>query len=100
MVELILRAQVGAFPLWTDAGENVIPDSLPLSPRVLVALRDWADFFDYVGGAIGDSDVLDEFVSQGFKIAHAIRRELKGSTVWFEHPVTEERAPIERRSNS
>lgn len=61
-----------------------------------MALQDWADFFDDVGGAMSDSDVVEEFVGQGFKIAHAIRRELKGSTVWFEHPVSEERTRIER----
>ena len=97
MVELVLRAEVGAFPLWTVAGENVVPDSLPLSPRVLVALEDWAAFFDDVGGAMSDRDVIDEFVGQGFKLAHAIRRELKGSTVWLDHPVTDDRSLIERR---
>ena len=97
MVELVLRAEVGAFPLWTVDGENVVPDSLPLSPRVLIALEDWTVFFDDVGGAMSDRDVIDEFVGQGFKLAHAIRRELKGSTVWLDHPVTEERTLIERR---
>ena len=96
MVEIVIRAQVGAFPLWTPEGENVIPDSLPLSPRVLIALQDWTDFFDDVGGAMSDRDVVDEFVGQGFKIAHAIRRELKGSTIWLDHPDTEERTLIER----
>ena len=95
---MILRAQVGAFPLWDAADQNVVPDSIPLSPRLLMALQDWADFFDDVGGAMSDSDVVEEFVGQGFKIAHAIRRELKGSTVWFEHPVSEERTRIERRN--
>ena len=97
MVELVLRAEVGAFPLWTVDGENVVPDSLPLSSRVLIALEDWTVFFDDVGGAMSDRDVIDEFVGQGFKLAHAIRRELKGSTVWLDHPVTEERTLIERR---
>jgi hypothetical protein len=90
----VIRAEVGAFPIWTLAGENVVPDSLPLSQRLLTAISDWVGFFDDVGGAISDSDVLDEFVSQGFKIAHAVRRELKGSTVHFEHPDTGERTEI------
>jgi len=97
MVEIVVRAEVGAFPLWIPEGENVIPNSLPLSPRVLIALQDWADFYDDVGGAMSDRDVVGEFVGQGFKIAHAIRRELKGSTVWFDHPDTGERTLIERR---
>jgi len=97
VIALVVLAQVAAFPLWTTDGENVVPDSLPLSPRVLIALQDWADFYDDVGGAMSDPDVVDEFVGQGFKIAHAIRRELKGSTVWLEHPVTGERTLIERR---
>ncbi len=96
MVDLVLRAEVGAFPLWTVDGDNVVPDSLPLSPRVLVALEDWTAFFDDVGGAMSDRDVIDEFVGQGFKIAHVIRRELKGSTIWLDHPVTDERMLIER----
>lgn len=92
-----MRAEVGAFPLWDPDGQNVVPNSLPLSPRVLVALQDWADFYDDVGGAMSDYEIVDEFVGQGFKIAHAIRRELKGSTIWLDHPVTEERTLIERR---
>lgn len=95
-IELVLSAAVGAFPLWTVAGENVVPDSLPLSPRLLIALEDWTNFFDDVGGAMSDKDIENEFVGQGYKIAHAIRRELKGSTIWLEHPVTEERVRIER----
>ncbi|MDW3176116.1 MAG: hypothetical protein R8J94_01880 [Acidimicrobiia bacterium] len=96
-MEVVLRAEVGAFPLWTPAGENIVPNSLPLSPRVLVALEDWTNFFDDVGGAMSDRDIVEEFVGQGYKIAHAIRRELKGSTVWLQHPVTDERVAIENR---
>ena len=96
MVELVLRAEVGAFPLWTVDGHNVVPDSLPFSPRLLMALEDWTTFYDDVGGAMSDPEIVEEFVGQGFKIAHVIRRELKGSTVWLDHPVTEERTLIER----
>ena len=98
MSSFVLRAEVAAFPLWTDDGDNVIPDSLPLSPRLLAALADWAGFFDDVGGEVSDREVLDEFVGQGFKIAHALRRELKGTRIWFEHPVTGERVLIEHRA--
>ncbi len=98
MVELVVQAEVGAFPLWTLEGENIVPDSLPLSRRVLVALEDWANFYDDVGGAMSDPEIVEEFVGQGYKIAHAIRRELKGSTVWLAHPVTEERVQIERHT--
>lgn len=96
-MQVIVRAEVGAFPLWTPEGENIVPDSLPLSPRVLAALEDWTDFFDDVGGAMSDPEIVDEFVAQGFKISHAIRRELKGADVWLDHPVTEERVGIELR---
>ncbi len=99
-MELIVRAEVGAFPLWTTDGENVVPNSLPLSPRLLLALEDWTDFFDDVGGAMSDSEIVEEFVGQGFKIAHAIRRELKGSTIWLQHPLTDERVVIENRRPS
>jgi len=61
---------------------------------VLVALEDWTIFFEDVGGAMSDKDIENEFVGQGFKIAHAIRRELKGSSVWLDHPVTDERTEI------
>jgi len=96
MYELVLRAEVGAFPLWTPGGDNVVPDSLPLSQRLLQAMEDWTAFFDDVGGAMSDHEIVDEFVGQGYKIAHVMRRELKGSTVWLDHPVTGERFPIER----
>ena len=93
----VIRAEVGAFPIWTENGENVVPDSLPLSQRLLSAMQDWTTFFDDVGGAISDGDVMDAFVSQGFKIAHTMRRELKGSSVYFEHPDTGERFEIALR---
>ena len=95
--DYLLRATVRETPIWTVAGEAVDPRSLPLSERLQVALDDWAAFYDDVGGEIGDADVLDEFVSQGFKIGHAMRRELKGRTVHFEHPATGERIRIELR---
>ncbi|NNC81843.1 MAG: hypothetical protein HKN94_17005 [Acidimicrobiales bacterium] len=98
MGEYVVRAEVGAFPVWTVGGDNVVPDSLPLSQRVLTAMQDWTSFFDDVGGAISDPEVLDEFVSQGFKIAHAMRRELKGATVHLDHPVTAERTEIVLRA--
>jgi len=100
VVRVIVRAEVGAFPLWTPEGENIVPDSLPLSQRLLTALEDWTAFFDDVGGAMSDAEVLDEFVGQGFKIAHAIRRELKGSHVWLQHPVTDDLVEILRRHPS
>lgn len=96
-MEVILRAEVGAFPLWTAGGENIVPNSLALSSRVLIALEDWTAFFDDVGGAMSDPDVVSEFVGQGFKIAHAIRRELKGSTVWLHDSFTDERTRIDLR---
>lgn len=95
---MVLRAEVGCSPLVESSGDFVVPKTLPLSSRVLVALQDWSDFFDDVNGTMNDQDVLDEFVGQGFKLAHGIRRELKGSTVWFEHPVTGERSLIELRA--
>lgn len=94
----VIRAEVGAFPVWTADGDNVVPDSLPLSQRLLSAMQDWSSFFDDVGGAISDGDVLEEFVSQGFKIAHAMRRELKGTSVYLDHPITAERTEIVLRA--
>ncbi len=98
-VEVIVRAELEGGPLWTVGGETIDPRSLPLSDRVLVALDDWISFFDDVGGEIGDRDVLDEFVGQGFKISHAIRRELKGSTVWFHRPDLDEQVEIVHRQD-
>ena len=95
--EYLLRATVRETPIWTADGRALDPRSLLLSERLLIALADWAAFYDDVGGEIGDADIVDEFVSQGFKIAHAMRRELKGHTVRFEHPVTGERIRIELR---
>lgn len=90
----VLRAETGAHPIWDEQNRSVPPDSLPLSPRLLVAIADWVAFWEEVGGAINDADILDEFVSQGFKIAHGMRRELKGTTIYFEHPTTGERTEI------
>jgi hypothetical protein len=90
---------MGEWPVVTSDGAVLARDGLPLSDRLLRAIDDWASFFDDVGGEITDVDVAHEFVGQGFKIAHALRRELKGSTVHLEHPVTGELAPIELRRN-
>ena len=51
-------------------------------------MNDWQSFFDEVGGDLSDPEVADEFVGQGFKIAHRIRAEKKASSVHLEHPVT------------
>ena len=83
--------------MWNGDGENVDPASLRLSGRLLVALADWADFYDDVGGEISDADVLGEFVGQGYKLAHALRRELKGRAVWFHDPELDALVEIERR---
>ncbi len=92
--ELIVRAEVDTSGLWGPDGDSVAPGSLRLSQRVLTALDDWTTFWNDVGGEISDSEVMDEFIGQGFKIAHGIRRELKGSSVWFDHPKTGERVEI------
>jgi len=96
-LDLVVRARVGQWPLTSSTGTTLARDALPVSDRLLAAIEDWADFFDDVGGEITDVDVAHEFVGQGFKIAHALRRELKGSRVHLEHPVTGELAPIELR---
>ena len=96
-LDLVVRARVAEWPIATAAGEALTRDALPLSNRLMRTIDDWAGFFDDVGGEITDVDVAHEFVGQGFKIAHALRRELKGSVVHLEHPVTGELAPIELR---
>ncbi len=95
--DLVVRARVGAWPISTAGGQAIERTALPLSARLIAALDDWAQFYDDVGGEITDVDIAHEFVGQGFKIAHALRRELKGSTVHLEHPVTGELAPIRLR---
>ncbi len=91
-----LRASVDAGPIWNDAGE-VEAEALPLSPRLLIAIADWQSFFTEVSADLADSDTAEEFVSQGFKIAYGLRRELKGRKVFYHHPVTEEEIPITRK---
>ena len=88
---------MGEWPIIGADGTHIERDGLPLSDRLLRTIDDWTEFFDDVGGEITDVDIAHEFVGQGFKIAHALRRELKGSTVHLEHPVTGELAPIELR---
>ena len=95
-LDLVVRARPGEWPICQDGGV-LSRDDLPLSDRLLRTIDDWAAFYDDLGGEITDVDVAHEFVGQGFKIAHALRRELKGSTVHLEHPVTGELALIELR---
>ncbi len=95
-LDLVVRPRVGEWPICRDR-QAIARDELPLSDRLIRTIEDWAAFFDDVGGEITDVDVAHEFVGQGFKIAHALRRELKGSTVHLEHPVTGEMVPIELR---
>lgn len=77
---------------------NVDPEMVGLTDRLVDALTDWAAFFDEVGGDLADAEVAEEFVGQGYKIAHKLRGELKGSTVHLMHPVTGERIEIVRRT--
>ncbi len=91
-----LRATVDAGPIWNEAGE-VEAGTLPLSPRLLIAIGDWQSFFTEAPAGLTDADVAEEFVSQGFKIAHGLRRELKGRRVFYEHPVTGDEIAITRK---
>ena len=97
VIGYVLRAQLGAAPLWTPQGVSVAPASLPLSHRLLIAIDDWSAFYDDIGGEFTDDDVVDEFVGQGFKLAYALRRELKGHDVWFGHPLTDDLIKIDRK---
>jgi len=83
--------------LWSPDGEPIPTAALPLSDRLVEALADWVSFYRELGGEFEAPGVADEFVSQGYKIAHGVRRELKGSTVWLERFDTGERIPIELR---
>lgn len=89
-----LRANVGQPPVLSADGAWVEPDELPLSPRLLDAIADWRCFFDEVSGDLSSPEVAEEFVGQGYKIAHAMRRELKGRTIYFCQPVTKELVKI------
>lgn len=91
-----LKAEIGAGPIWNELGE-VDPESLPLSDRLLVALADWTAYFGEVSGHLGEPDTAGEFVGQGFKIAHGLKRELKGRKVFYAHPLTGEEIPITRK---
>lgn len=81
----LLHAVNGSGPIWDSNGLPVDVGDLPLSDRLLVAIEDWREFFDEVDGEL-DAPELDEFVGQGFKIAHRMRSELKGRDVAFRHP--------------
>lgn len=83
----VLSATIGAGPLWDRDGNEVSPDELSLSERLCVAIDDWRQFYDDVSGDLSDTDLADEFVSQGFKIAFRMRSELKGRLVSYRHPV-------------
>lgn len=70
----------------------------PLSSRLNKALDDWAEFFDGVDAQLSPGDVADEFVGQGFKLAHRLRAECKGFAVDYLHPVTGETIRIVRNA--
>lgn len=100
-LKLIVAARVGVGALWrpTSSASELEPVSvltLGLSQRLVDAFEDWASFFDEIDGDLSDGDVAHEFVSQGFKIAHRLRAEMKGSTVHLIHPVSGEQHEIVR----
>lgn len=95
-----IRATVGQSPIWDASAKNVDPSDLPLSPRLVIALQDWARFFDDRDGDLADPEVAEEFVNQGFKLAYAMRRELKGSSITLSHPVSGEPCEIHLRRRS
>jgi hypothetical protein len=97
MYSLVLRAQLGDGPIRTSAGDPVTAEQLELSERLRVALADWSEFFQEVDGVLDTPDIADAFVSQAYKLATALRRELKGSDVWLWHPVAEELIEVELR---
>ena len=97
----VVRAEVGAGSLWRLVGDDLLPVTpreAGLSVRLVVAFDDWTEFFQEVAGDLGDPEVSEEFVSQGFKIAHRLRAEIKGSEVRLVHPATGESVTIERNS--
>lgn len=92
----VVVAKVGSPCVRRVDGPSVSARDLGLTQRLVDACEDWAAFFDDVNGDLTDPAVAHEFVSQGYKIAHKIRGELKGSEVWFVHPVTGVRQSIVR----
>ena len=97
MLEIVVRAELGGTGLWTPDGVMLQLAQLPLSERLLLTIDDWMAFHNDVGGELSDDDVREEFVGQGYKIAYALRRELKGSTVWFQPPNADEPVIVEHR---
>ena len=97
MRPIVLRPEAEGSGLWTPQGDPISVGELPLSDRVVAALADWVSFFRELDGDLEDPQVLHEFISQGYKIGHGIRRELKGSTVWLHRVDTGELVSIELR---
>ena len=89
-----LRAEVNTWPVVDHVGTPVDPESLPLSDRLVLALTDWSEFYTELDGDLSDPEVAEEFVGQGYKIAHALRRELKGRAIYLTQPVTGEQVKI------
>ncbi len=99
----VVQAELGHGPIWRTvdearALESVDVASLTLSDRLLAAFADWADFYNEIQGDLTDPDLAEEFVGQGFKLAHRLRAELKGSTVHLTHPVTRQLVKIVRQT--
>ena len=100
MFEVVVRAELTGTGLWTQDGVSIAVGDLPLSDRLICVLDDWMAFYDDLGGELSDDDVRQEFVGQGYKIAYAIRRELKGSTVWLTPPNSDELIAVDYRRPS
>ncbi len=95
----VVHAQLRAGSLWRrvdDRLDAAVPGEVGLSGRLVAAFDDWTEFFDEVEGDLADPVVAAEFVSQGFKIAHRLRAEIKGSEVHLVHPTTGESIEITR----
>lgn len=90
----MLRAVVGQWAVRDESDAVVDPAALPLSDRLLVAIGDWGGFFDEIDGDLSDDMVAEEFLGQGFKIAHRLRQELKGRSIYYSHPQTGELVEI------
>jgi hypothetical protein len=86
MRTLKLMADYQCYPLWeASPGEvgNIDPNSLPLSTSLREQLMAWADVYDSTlnwedpalsGFASGDA--VDEFKTQGMRLADQLREEL------------------------
>lgn len=76
---IVLQCDYTADPLWTEDGEMIKADRLPLTRPLINRLRAWAAVYDGLlktGLAWKSRDAYDEFIAEGRYLLPLVQAEL------------------------